>query len=127
MKRKLIFLAACIFMTNAVAFQVINIKPASFAPVAWHLDREHGGYFDIKNDTHNIEYVQITVNSGRVNTYTRTTHGTMECKKDLEGNNNAYPYHSAVCELAPSDILAVNLDMSQDMDANGAYQIEMKQ
>ncbi len=125
MKGKFSFVVASLLLVSNSVFAapsvIIAFKQANFAPVEWHATMQNGG-FGIQNQTGKFQHVQVAIKSGEIYVYTVRGNTLGSCKQDLNADTGPY---SVVCDLAPNDVLAADLDFAKMTDATGTYQVKM--
>jgi hypothetical protein len=125
MKRILLFVSLSLLLVGSAAFanktSPIGIKNFTFNPVPWHATLSNGG-FSLENQTNNIQYVQVTIETGEISVLTISGHEVGKCSKDLNAVSGPI---SVVCELAPHDRLDADIDLAKMAEATGTYQVEM--
>lgn len=125
MKTNLLAIATSLLLVSGTTFAAKNvtvIKNPTFAPVAWHATLSNGG-FGLENQTNKTQYVQVTIQTGEIHVFVLNGGKDLgTCKMDLTAD---IPPYSGICELAPTDVLVAELDMSKMGEATGTYQIEM--
>jgi hypothetical protein len=125
MTGKLILTIASLFLMSSSAFAAsptkFTINQANFTPVHWHATMQNGG-FTIQNQANKTQYVQVAIESGEIYVYTVRGDSFGSCQQQLNADQGPY---SVVCQLAPGDIIAADLDFSHPADATGTYQVKI--
>ncbi|MEO8400527.1 MAG: hypothetical protein ABI597_01865 [Gammaproteobacteria bacterium] len=113
-------LSGSVLAGNVITLPKNNL---GFAPVAWDIGCELGG-FSLVNETTKKQYVQIVINTGSIYVFKRGDQKSIGCSAGLEAHTNKY---STICELEPTESLAVDLDFaSPGCIATGTYQVEFE-
>jgi hypothetical protein len=126
MKGKIFITVASLVFMNYTAFATPSIiyplKQAHYQPVEWHATMQNGG-FGIENKTHKTQFVQVAIKSGEIYVYTLdSSHKLGSCEQSLNASTGPY---SIICELAPGDTMAADIDFARMSEATGTYQVKM--
>lgn len=125
MKKIAMFFMMMLLIVSSSVFakQMITLdQKTTFDAVKWRITPQIGG-IGFVNQTSKVQFIQVVLTSGSVGAYKiSNSNVSIGCQTDLKANSNQT---SMICELAPNDRFAIDLDMATMRDATGTYQVQM--